>query len=143
VSPINDEMPLAPLSGSVTAITVYQVDLQPLVIQHLAPLRIQSSPVGLGAGPHRPCVTAGFAFTQRIGRGAAAPPACPANRAKLRWTELLGRSSRRANWLSPIGWLFATASRIWKVVRTLRIGTPVSACEPVGPYRRPAWHPAG
>ena len=38
------EIPLAPLSGSVTAITVYQDDLPPLVIQALAPLRIQSSP---------------------------------------------------------------------------------------------------
>ncbi|COX55215.1 Uncharacterised protein [Mycobacterium tuberculosis] len=38
---MNAEMPLAPRSGSVTAITVYQVDLPPLVIQHLAPLRIQ------------------------------------------------------------------------------------------------------
>ena len=37
-------MPFAPLSGSVTAMTVYQVDLPPLVIQHLEPLRIQSSP---------------------------------------------------------------------------------------------------
>ncbi len=44
---MNAEMPLAPLSGSVTAITVYQVDLPPLVIQHLAPLRIQSSPSAL------------------------------------------------------------------------------------------------
>ncbi|TDZ74501.1 hypothetical protein DE4586_04698 [Mycobacteroides salmoniphilum] len=43
----NAEMPLAPLSGSVTAITVYQVDLPPLVIQHLVPLRIQSSPSAL------------------------------------------------------------------------------------------------
>src|SRR5271156_1349082 len=41
---MNAEIPLAPLSGSVTAITVYQVDLPPLVIQDLAPLRIQSSP---------------------------------------------------------------------------------------------------
>src|SRR5690349_580691 len=41
---MNDEMPLAPLSGSVTAMTVYQVDLPPLEIQHLVPLRIQSSP---------------------------------------------------------------------------------------------------
>ena len=41
---MNAEMPLAPLSGSVTAMTVYQVDLPPLVIQHLVPLRIQSSP---------------------------------------------------------------------------------------------------
>ena len=41
---MNADMPLAPLSGSVTAITVYQVDLPPLVIQHLVPLRIQSSP---------------------------------------------------------------------------------------------------
>jgi hypothetical protein len=40
----NAEMPLAPLSGSVTAITVYQVDLPPLVIQHLEPLSTQSSP---------------------------------------------------------------------------------------------------
>src|ERR1700731_5140638 len=44
---MNDEMPLAPSSGSVTAITVYQLDLPPLVIQHLAPLRIQSSPSAL------------------------------------------------------------------------------------------------
>lgn len=44
---MNDEMPLAPLSGSVTAITVYQDDLPPLVIQHFAPLRIQSSPSAL------------------------------------------------------------------------------------------------
>src|SRR5882757_10891798 len=44
---MNAEMPLAPLSGSVTAITVYQVDLPPLVIQHLVPLRIQSSPSAL------------------------------------------------------------------------------------------------
>ena len=43
----NAEIPLAPLSGSVTAITVYQVDLPPLVIQHLVPLRIQSSPSAL------------------------------------------------------------------------------------------------
>ena len=41
---MNDEMPLAPLSGSLTAITVYQLDLPPLVIQHLAPFRIHSSP---------------------------------------------------------------------------------------------------
>jgi len=40
----NAEMPLAPLSGSVTAITVYQVECPPLEIQHLDPLRIQSSP---------------------------------------------------------------------------------------------------
>src|ERR1700753_1811669 len=44
---MNDEMPLAPLSGSVTAITVYQDDLPPLVIQAFAPLRIQSSPSAL------------------------------------------------------------------------------------------------
>ena len=44
---MNAEMPLAPLSGSVTAITVYQADLPPLVIQHLEPLRIQSSPSAL------------------------------------------------------------------------------------------------
>src|ERR1700740_2342851 len=44
---MNAEMPLGPLSGSVTAITVYQVDLPPLVIQHLVPLRIQSSPSAL------------------------------------------------------------------------------------------------
>ncbi len=42
---MNEEMPLAPLSGgSVTAMTVYHVDLPPLVIQHFEPLRIQSSP---------------------------------------------------------------------------------------------------
>ena len=61
--------------------------------------------------------------------------------AKLRWTVLLGRSRRRANSLSPIGWLSATASRIWKVVRTLRISTPVSTYEPFGPYYRPVCHP--
>jgi hypothetical protein len=44
---MNAEMPLAPLSGSVTAITVYQVDLPPLVIQALVPFRIQSSPSAL------------------------------------------------------------------------------------------------
>src|ERR1700677_302260 len=38
------EIPLAPSSGSVTAITVYQVDLPPSVIQHLAPLSTHSSP---------------------------------------------------------------------------------------------------
>src|SRR5262245_30072043 len=40
----NAEMPLAPLSGSVTAITVYQVEWPPLEIQHLAPLSTHSSP---------------------------------------------------------------------------------------------------
>ena len=40
----NAEMPLGPLSGSVTAITVYQVDLPPLEIQHLEPLSTQSPP---------------------------------------------------------------------------------------------------
>ncbi|SKU37604.1 Uncharacterised protein [Mycobacteroides abscessus subsp. abscessus] len=38
------EMPLAFFSGSVTAMTVYQDDFPPLVIQHLDPLMIQSSP---------------------------------------------------------------------------------------------------
>ena len=33
-----------PLEGSVTAMTVYHVDQPPLVIQHLLPLRTQSSP---------------------------------------------------------------------------------------------------
>jgi hypothetical protein len=37
-------MPLAPLSGSVTAITVYQVEWPPLEIQHFDPLSTQSSP---------------------------------------------------------------------------------------------------
>ena len=41
---MNAEMPFAPLSGSVTAITVYHVDLPPLVIHALVPLRIQWSP---------------------------------------------------------------------------------------------------
>src|SRR5271165_1765427 len=41
---MNAEIPLAPLSGSVTVITVYQLDLPPLVIQHLAPLSTHSSP---------------------------------------------------------------------------------------------------
>ena len=40
----NAEIPLAPLSGSVTAMTVYQVDLPPLVIQHFDPLSTQPSP---------------------------------------------------------------------------------------------------
>lgn len=44
---MNAEMPLAPLSGSDTAMTVYQLDLPPLVIQHLEPLRIQWSPSAL------------------------------------------------------------------------------------------------
>src|SRR5581483_781581 len=38
------EMPLAPLSGSLDAITVYQVDLPPFVIHALEPLRIHESP---------------------------------------------------------------------------------------------------
>ncbi len=41
---MNAEMPLAPLSGSLDAITVYQVDLPPLVIHALVPLRIHESP---------------------------------------------------------------------------------------------------
>src|ERR1700694_4758352 len=41
---MNAEMPLAPLSGSVTAITVYQVEWPPLEIQHLEPLSTHSSP---------------------------------------------------------------------------------------------------
>src|ERR1700761_6192937 len=41
---MNADTPLAPFSGSVVAITVYQVDLPPLVIQHLVPFRIQLSP---------------------------------------------------------------------------------------------------
>ncbi len=40
----NAEMPLAFFSGSVTAITVYQVDTPAFVIQHLVPLSTQSSP---------------------------------------------------------------------------------------------------
>ena len=40
----NAEMPLAPLSGSVTAMTVYQRDSPALVIQHLVPLSTQVSP---------------------------------------------------------------------------------------------------
>src|SRR3954454_10700628 len=40
----NAEMPLALASGSVTAITVYQLDTPALVIQHLVPLSTQSSP---------------------------------------------------------------------------------------------------
>nr|CRL70977.1 hypothetical protein CPGR_00593 [Mycolicibacter nonchromogenicus] len=44
---MNAEIPLAPRSGSVTAITVYQLDLPPLVIQHFEPLRTQSSPSAL------------------------------------------------------------------------------------------------
>src|ERR1700760_1199353 len=41
---MNAEMPLAPLSGSDDAITVYHVDLPPLVIHALVPLRIHESP---------------------------------------------------------------------------------------------------
>jgi len=37
------DIPLAPLVGSVTAITVYQVDMPALVIQHLVPLSTHSS----------------------------------------------------------------------------------------------------
>ena len=40
----NAEIPLAPFSGSVLAMTVYQSEMPPLVIQHLVPLRTQSSP---------------------------------------------------------------------------------------------------
>src|SRR6266545_2615552 len=40
---MNAEMPFAPLSGSVTAITVYQVDMPPLEIQHLPPFSTHSS----------------------------------------------------------------------------------------------------
>ena len=40
----NAEMPLDRLSGSVTAITVYQLETPALVIQHLVPLSTQSSP---------------------------------------------------------------------------------------------------
>src|SRR6478672_8378167 len=40
----NAEIPLAPWSGSVAAITVYHVECPPLEIQHLAPLSTQSSP---------------------------------------------------------------------------------------------------
>ena len=40
-------MPLAPLSGSVTAITVYHCECPPLEIQHLDPLSTQSSPSSL------------------------------------------------------------------------------------------------
>src|ERR1700754_1220738 len=41
---MNAEMPFAPLSGSLDAITVYQADLPPLVIHALVPWRIQESP---------------------------------------------------------------------------------------------------
>src|SRR5262249_2379913 len=41
---LNAELPLAPLSGSLDAIPVYHVDLPPLVIHALEPLRIQESP---------------------------------------------------------------------------------------------------
>ncbi len=41
---MNAEMPFAPLSGSVTAMTVYQAEWPPLEIQHLDPLSTQSSP---------------------------------------------------------------------------------------------------
>ena len=51
---MNAEIPLAPLSGSLTAITVYQLDLPPLVIQHLVPLRIQSSPSATWRGSASP-----------------------------------------------------------------------------------------
>ena len=40
----NAEMPLAPLSGSVTAMTVYQSETPALVIQALVPLSTQVSP---------------------------------------------------------------------------------------------------
>ena len=41
---MNAEMPLAPFSGSVTAMTVYHSDLPPLVMKHFEPLSTQSSP---------------------------------------------------------------------------------------------------
>ena len=40
----NAEMPLAPFSGSVTAMTVYQVETPALVIHDLVPLSTQLSP---------------------------------------------------------------------------------------------------
>src|ERR1700754_2968552 len=43
----NAEMPLAPLSGSVTAITVYHAESPPLEIQHFEPLSTHSSPSAL------------------------------------------------------------------------------------------------
>ena len=46
---MNAEMPLAPLSGSVTAMTVYQEDLPPLVIQALAPSMRQPPPAVAGS----------------------------------------------------------------------------------------------
>src|SRR4028119_2038795 len=46
------EIPLAPFSGSVTAMTVYHSETPELVIQALVPLSTQESPSrrGLGAG---------------------------------------------------------------------------------------------
>ena len=40
----NAEMPLAPFSGSVTAMTVYHSEMPALVIQALVPLSTQVSP---------------------------------------------------------------------------------------------------
>jgi hypothetical protein len=40
----NADIPFDRLSGSVTAITVYQLDTPALVIQHLVPLSTHSSP---------------------------------------------------------------------------------------------------
>ena len=65
---MNAEMPLAPLSGSVTAITVYQVDLPPFEIQHLDAVEDPVVAVGLGPGAHRRGIAAGLALRQRVGR---------------------------------------------------------------------------
>src|SRR4029079_14719891 len=70
----NAEIPLAPLSGSVTAITVYQVDLPPLVIQHLAPLRIQPSPSAFARVP-RPAASLPAARADGAEEAIASPEA--------------------------------------------------------------------
>ena len=65
---MNAEIPLAPLSGSVDAITVYHVDLPPLVIQRLGAVEDPVVAVGAGAGAHRRRVAAGLPLRQRIRR---------------------------------------------------------------------------
>ena len=64
----NAEMPLDffAASGSVTAITVYQLDTPALVIQHLVPFEHPVVAVEAGPGPHRRGVRAGLPLGQRV-----------------------------------------------------------------------------
>ena len=62
----NAEMPLAPFSGSVTAMTVYHSEMPALVIQALVPLSTQVSPSQPGAGLHRRGVGAGLPLGEPV-----------------------------------------------------------------------------